>query len=102
MYFVHPIFSFALIIWAFTFIFISLKFSKKILTLSDEYAKSQSEVSGKVVDSIANFTNVKIFARKSFETFNLAKSLDIMKKRYENREWFLIKFHSCFATITAI
>lgn len=93
MYFVHPIFSFALIIWAFTFIFISLKFSKKILTLSDEYAKSQSEVSGKVVDSIANFTNVKIFARKSFETFNLAKSLDIMKKRYENREWFLIKFH---------
>ena len=93
MYFVYPIFSFALIIWVFTFIFISLKFSRKILTLSDAYAKSQSEVSGRVVDSIANFTNVKIFARKSFESFNLAKSLDIMKKRYENREWFLIKFH---------
>ena len=29
MYFVHPIFAFALIIWAFTFIFISLKFSRK-------------------------------------------------------------------------
>ncbi len=93
MYFVHPIFSFALIIWAFTFIFISLKFSRKILILSDEYAKNQSEVSGRVVDSIANFTNVKIFARKSFESFNLAKSLNIMKKRYEHREWFLIKFH---------
>ncbi|MFK7974037.1 MAG: ABC transporter ATP-binding protein [Rickettsiaceae bacterium] len=93
MYFVHPIFSVALIIWAFTFIFISLKFSRKILALSDEYAKSQSEVSGRMVDSITNFTNVKIFARKSFESFNLLKSLDTMKKRYENREWFLIKFH---------
>ena len=93
MYFVHPIFAFFLMIWSFTFIFISLKLSRKILALSDEYAKSQSEVSGIMVDSITNFTNVKIFARKGFESFNLAKSLDRMKKRYEKREWFLIKFH---------
>lgn len=93
MYFVHPIFSAALIIWALSFIFISLKFSRKILTLSNEYAKSHSEVSGRVVDSIANFTNVKIFARTKFESLNLIKSLDIMKRRYQDREWFLIRFH---------
>lgn len=93
MYFVHPIFAFALLIWTFCFVFISLKFSRKILAFSDEYAKSQSEVSGRVVDSIANFTNVKIFARARFESLNLIKSLSTMKKRYENREWFLIKFH---------
>jgi ATP-binding cassette, subfamily B, bacterial len=93
MYFINPIFSFTLIVWVFFFIFISLKFSRTISTLSDVYAKSQSEVSGRIVDSIANFTNVKIFARKNFESLNLGKSLDDMKKQYQNRECFLIKFH---------
>ena len=93
MYFVHPIFAFLLLIWVIIFILTSLKFSRKILALSDKYAKSQSKVSGRIVDSIANFTNVKIFARAQFESSNLLRSLSTMKKQYENREWFLIKFH---------
>ncbi len=92
MYFVHPIFSFSLIIWTFFFLFISLKFSRRILTLSDAYAKSQSEVSGRIVDSITNFSNVKIFAGKNFESIILWKFLEVTKKRYQERSWFLIKF----------
>lgn len=93
MYFVHPFFAFSLLIWAMIFILTSMKFSRKILVLSDKYARSQSEVFGKTADSIANFTNVKIFARAQFESSYLLTSLSAMKKQYDNREWFLIKFH---------
>ncbi len=92
VYFVHSIFSFALIIWTFFFLCISLKFSRRILTLSDAYAKSQSEVSGRIVDSISNFSNVKIFAGKSFESIILWEFLNVTKKCYQKRGWFLIKF----------
>ena len=93
MYCVHPFFSWALAFWATGFIYISLKFSRKISSYSAEYAKSQSRVSGKMVDSIANFSNVRIFARANFESQNLRSSLAVMKKQYQNKEWFLIKFH---------
>ncbi len=92
VYFVHPIFSLALIIWTFLFVFIGLKFSGRILTLSDAYAESQSEVSGRIVDSITNFPNVKIFSGKSFEARILQKFLDVMKKRHQERDWFLTKY----------
>jgi len=93
MYFVNYLFALALLIWSITFVYISLKFSKKILNFSNYYAKSQSEVSGKIVDSISNSINVKFFARAKFESLNLQGSLSAMKEQHDNREWFLIKFH---------
>lgn len=93
MYFVHPIFAVALISWVFCFVGFSTKLSKKILGFADRYAMVQAAASGHMVDSITNSTNVKLFARKIWECMILSRYLDTGKKKYEDREWFLIKFH---------
>lgn len=93
LYFVHPIFSWALLAWTTFFISVSLIFSKKIRGFSDAYAKSQSQVSGKIVDSVVNFSNVKIFSRKYLEVSLLQSALNGMKQKFQSKEWFLIRFY---------
>lgn len=93
MYFIHPIFSISLLIWAIIFIFTSYFFSKKAKIFSYDYSKSQSCILGKIVDSIANFLNVRIFSRINFETVYLQRSLNFMKEKFYRKEWFLIKFY---------
>jgi len=93
MYFIHPVFSAALFLWVLCFVSISLVFSKKISAFSDDFAKSQSHVSGTIVDSVSNFSNVKLFARKTFESSFLERTLKRMKETFRIKEWFLIKFY---------
>lgn len=93
MYFIHPIFSISLLTWAIIFIFTSYFFSKKAKIFSYDYSKSQSCILGKIVDSIANFLNVRIFSQINFETVYLQRSLNFMKERFYRKEWFLIKFY---------
>ncbi|MEW9810147.1 MAG: ABC transporter ATP-binding protein (plasmid) [Candidatus Symbiodolus clandestinus] len=93
MYFIHPIFSISLLTWAIIFIFTSYFFSKKAKIFSYDYSKSQSCILGKIVDSIANFLNVRIFSRINFETVYLQRSLNFMKEKFYRKEWFLIKFY---------
>lgn len=91
MYFVHPIFSLILLIWSIGFISISTIFIKKFKNLSSNYAYIHSNTSGKLVDSIGNFTNVKIFAGDKYEDQYLQKSLIKMKESFRTKEWFLLK-----------
>jgi ATP-binding cassette subfamily B protein len=93
MYFINPIFSAVLLVWVICFSYISMIYSKKIVRFSNDYAQSQAYVSGKIVDSIANFLNVKVFARANFEFLYLQQSLNFMKEKFQNKEWFLIKFY---------
>ncbi len=92
-YFVHPVFSIALLIWTIGFTSISMLISKKIGRFSRDCAQSQSQISGKIVDSIANFSNVKLFSRKDYESLYLASSLNSMKQKFRDKEWFLIKIY---------
>lgn len=91
MYLVHPIFFAALLIWAICFFILSFSFSKRIRVLSDSYAKSLTQLSGKVNDSISNVSNVRLFAREDFETQYLEKSLNKVVDRYRSKEWYSIK-----------
>lgn len=93
MYFVHPVFSLSLLIWAIAFISISFRVSKKVRAISDNYAKSQTQVSGKIVDSVSNFSAVKVFSQLNFESMHLGNFLDLMKKKFQEKCWFLIKFY---------
>lgn len=93
MYFVHPIFSISLLVWAVTFISISIRISKKVRAFSDNYAQSQTQVSGKIVDSVSNFSAVKVFSQLKFESSNLQNFLTFMKERFQEKGWFLIKFY---------
>jgi ATP-binding cassette subfamily B protein len=93
MYFVHPLFSGALLTWTACFVSISILFSKKISVFSNEYAKSQSVVSGSIVDSVANFSSVRFFAQQRFESSYVDRFLGVMKEKFQKKEGFLLRFY---------
>ncbi|HRE32109.1 MAG TPA: ABC transporter ATP-binding protein, partial [Candidatus Berkiella sp.] len=93
MYFVNPLFFITLLIWMVGFVSVSFFVSKKVKQFSDAYARSQSEVSGRVVDSITNAQNVRIFSAARFELSYLEKFLSIMKNRFQVKERFLLIFY---------
>lgn len=95
MYFVHPIFALALFTWIVIFTVGSTVFVNRITYLSDEYAASQSLVTGELVDSIGNFSNVKIFGANRYETSYLQKALNNLKTKFIAKEWFLTKLWIC-------
>ena len=91
MYFIHPAFSIMLFTWIVFFIVGSSLCIKKIAILSDDYAETQSAVTGEIVDSVGNFSNVKIFGAGAFEVSFLQKSLITLKKKFVTKDWFLTK-----------
>ncbi|MBN9342922.1 MAG: ABC transporter ATP-binding protein [Holosporales bacterium] len=92
-YFVNPLFSIALFVWAGAFTGVSLFFAKKIRSLADSWTKSQSQVSGHIVDSVMNFSSVKLFSQSQFELSLLQNSLNVMKQKFQTKEKFFLKFY---------
>jgi ATP-binding cassette subfamily B protein len=85
MYMVNPKFFYALLIWFLVFSFFSLRQSKKIINLSEDHAASESIVSGQLVDSITNSSNVRIFGRRTYEISYIEKALLLTKKTFQNK-----------------
>jgi ATP-binding cassette subfamily B protein len=91
MYLVNPLFGIALFIWTSIFCIVSLIYSKRIMNLSDNYAESESKVSGVVVDAISNAQSIRLFAQTDYEVSHLTKSLLILKTRFKNKLWYELK-----------
>ena len=94
MYFVSPIFTLIMFIWIVFFIFFSIFFLRKFRSASKDYAKISAETSGRIVDSISNFLNVKIFASFFFERNKLDQSLIEMEKKFKKKELILLIINS--------
>jgi ATP-binding cassette subfamily B protein len=90
LYFVNPIFSFIILVWMILFLSFSIFFLKKFRIASRNYAEVSAKTSGKIVDSIANFFNVKIFASQKFEEKILNKSLEKMEKKFVKKNTLLL------------
>lgn len=88
MYFINPIFCAVFFVWIVFFVSVSLLFSKKVMILSDELAKSRSQLSGKITDSISNVNNVRLFSRENYEVNFLNRFLDEVAAKYRKQEWF--------------
>lgn len=93
MYWVSPIFAYALVIWSIFFMVGSIWASRRIVGLSDAYAKTQAELSGKVVDAISNAQNVRLFSRLNFETSLLNTVLTRLTGDFRKKEGFLLIFN---------
>ncbi len=91
MYFINPIFCAVFFVWIVFFVSVSLYFSKKVMTLSDELASSRSELSGKITDSISNVNNVRLFSREKYEVNFLNRFLNVVAEKYRKEEWFSLK-----------
>jgi ATP-binding cassette, subfamily B, bacterial len=73
--FIHPIFAVILMGWAFAFLLITFLFLKPIQSLSHVFAESKTSVVGKMVDSISNIINVRLFVRHADENRYIHKSI---------------------------
>ncbi|MCP3659121.1 MAG: ABC transporter ATP-binding protein [Bacteroidetes bacterium] len=89
--FISPILSISLFIWAVLFTIIKMFFSNKIRKFSDDYSYSSANLYGKIVDSISNSANVRIFSRIDYESKYLRKYLNDIKKKYKLKELFVSK-----------
>jgi ATP-binding cassette subfamily B protein len=94
---VSPKFSWILILWSTIFVTISIKLSKIAQKYSEDYSHSRSLVTGKIVDSISNILNVKLFAREKYEKNRLQFQLDDLLLKDCRLQWFLMKVKFFYA-----
>ncbi len=91
MFLVHPSFSICLIVWYACIIKISITFSKKAQLYSECFSNARNQSVGKIVDSISNILNVKLFAQEAYENGILSASLEKAVAHERNLQWFLLK-----------
>lgn len=64
---VHPLFAGVLALWLTSFVLVAVFFSKSIQVRSKDYSESRSRHVGKIVDSISNVLNTRLFAHRAHE-----------------------------------
>ncbi len=67
MAFVHPLFAGVLALWLTSFILVAVFFSKSVQARSKDFSESRSRHVGKIVDSIGNILNTRLFAHRAHE-----------------------------------
>ncbi len=101
-YFVNPIFCFILVIWFILFTGSSILMSKKLVSLSDAQAFAESIVVGELVDSLSNQSNIRIFARRSYENSRMIPYLYKQQKTYTAVYFYALIMHSIQGGLIAI
>jgi ATP-binding cassette, subfamily B, bacterial len=102
MFFVHPCFSICLMIWCACIIKTSMIFARKAQKHSAYFSHARNHVAGKIVDSISNILNVKLFAREAYESRVLSNSLEEMVSKERSLQWFLLKVKAFYGIAIAI
>ncbi len=72
---VHPLFALLLLGWVTTFLLIAFYFLKPIKNLSLLFAEARSSLVGKMVDSISNIINIRLFAKNQYENEYIKKTI---------------------------
>ena len=102
MFLVHPSFSICLIIWCACVIKASMIFSKKAQKHSECFSHARNHVVGKIVDSISNILNVKLFAREAYEDRIVSNSLEEMVAKERSLQWYLLKVKAFYGIAIAV
>lgn len=91
MYFVSPLSSLVLFVWSVVFLGIAFMFYKQTLKLSADFSESNSLCMGKLVDSVTNIINAKLFARHEYEREYLAKYVRESRDKDQKLQWHMFK-----------
>jgi len=90
MYYVNDVFFYTLALWFIVFSSFSVYISKRLVKLSDIHARAESAISGQLVDSISNASNVRIFSRRDYESSRLEPYLLRDKTTFQSKEMYLL------------
>jgi ATP-binding cassette subfamily B protein len=89
MYKAHPGLAAPLAGWTLLYIGVSFLLATRCQKYSKNFAATRSTVSGKIVDSVTNSLNTKIFSRLPFERDYLAKYLELEVSAARKTFWFM-------------
>lgn len=67
LFLIHPVFAATLLGWVALFLFISFYFMKSVQNLSVICASAKSSLIGKLIDSVSNNINTRLFSQYQFE-----------------------------------
>ena len=76
-------------IWIACYVLVSFLLAKRCRRYARAYAASRSLVSGKIVDSVTNIMNAKLFARRDYEKAYLEGYLNLEVKSARDTFWFM-------------
>lgn len=93
-FYVNVMFFVILLIWFMIFTVFSVIKSRVLIHLADNYAKSETLVSGQIVDTISNHSNVRAFAKKEYELLRFNKFLFDNLQSFRKQKLFSIILHS--------
>ncbi|HSX19538.1 MAG TPA: ABC transporter ATP-binding protein [Gammaproteobacteria bacterium] len=100
--FVNLIFGLILITWFVIFARVSIVMSRKLVALSDKQAATESLVVGELVDALSNSSNVRLYARKSYEHTRMQPYFINQQKAYTAVYIYSIIMHSIQGGLIAI
>ncbi len=75
--------------WISVYILFSFLLARRCRHFAKEYAAARSLVTGKIVDSVTNIMNAKLFARRDFERTYLENFLDMEVKSARQVFWYM-------------
>lgn len=101
LFFVCPYFAAVLLLWSIIFLSGSIILSKKAQKYAEIFSEARSTVVGKIVDSLGNILNVKLFAQEKYENKYLRKYLEDSASKERQALWYLLKIKT-FYTISTI
>lgn len=78
-------------VWISFYVLISFFLASKAKVYARSFASARSKVSGRIVDSVTNILNTKMFSRKDFESDYLKEHLDYEVKKGRETFWFMEK-----------
>lgn len=87
MWITKPLFALILLAWLFLHIAITFFFLRYENKLAKLHSQSVSTLSGKIVDTLANISNVRLFARGSYESRYLKQFQDSEIQQAEKAMW---------------
>lgn len=102
LYCVHPIIGNIFIVWMILFTSISLSFADKVNKLSTKFNNNRSIVTGRMVDSIANVSIVRLFSARKFESKFLQKYINNTIESDQSMQWLMLKIRYALGLITTI
>lgn len=93
MLLVHPVFGVILLLWALSFLAISYFFYPTIRNLSDDFATTKTVAVGKIVDSITNIMNLRLFARNRYENQLIANQVQKTVEKDRRMQRMILRMH---------
>lgn len=88
--------------WTAAYVLVSFLLARRCRRYARDYAAARSLVSGKIVDSVTNIMNAKLFARRDYERAYLEGFLNLEVKRARKTFWFMeaIRWFQFLAAMT--